>query len=628
MLLMGYLVRNSPTFLKYFPDAGAILDANPHPEAHGRRGFQREGTRRMKAEERWQSRFRAPRMTLPTWARQAPNRSIYQCNASGTWEIYAWDRATGTTRQVTNRSTGTAHAAIDPTGQWIYWFDDTEGDEVGVWMRQPFTGGKDEAVAPDLEPGTFGGIALSSTGVAAISMANEGSFTIHLVRPAETARLLFEDSEAAWVADMSLDGALIAINHGDFRHPVLRVVKQGGEVVGVLSDGPGKGVIGVKFAPVPGDRRLLTLHERRQRREPLVWDPATGEQREIWVRDEGELTGEWYDDGRALLIVRHNRARTYLHRYDLPGGGLALIDTPHGVIDAATPRPGGHVEYSWSSASRPPLIRSSNGMVVMNAVGPASPPSVPVEDVDVSGPGGRIHALVSRPESGAAPYPTVFVLHGGPSDHDDDAFSPEVAAWVDSGYAVVRVNYRGSTGYGTAWRDALQGEVGHIELADVAAVRDWVVGRGIADPDRIMLSGAGWGGFLTLLGLGVQPGLWAAGIAYAPIADHVTCYEDEAESLRAYQRSLFGGSPAEQPERYAASSPITYVHQVEKPVLIMTGENDARCPMRQIEKYVAKLAEHGAEHEMYTYDAGHGSLVVSERIAQMAVHLEFASKHL
>ncbi|MEU7832547.1 prolyl oligopeptidase family serine peptidase [Nonomuraea sp. NPDC049129] len=585
----------------------------------------------MKAEERWQARFRASRMTLPSWARLAPNRSIYRSNATGTWEVYAWDRASGANRQVTDRPKGTAHAAIDPTGQWIYWFADTEGDEFGTWWRQPFTGGPDEPVAPDLEPGQPGGIALSMAGHAAISLASEGSFRIHLVRPGEPSRLLYEHAEAAWVADMSLDGSLIAINHaeyGDFRHPALRVVRPNGDVVGELYDGPDKGVIGLKFAPVPGDRRMLALHERRQRQAPLVWDPATDEQREIWMKDSGELTASWYDDGRGLLILRDNRARSYLHRYDLAGGGLTLLETPHGVIDAAAPRPGGNVEYSWSSASRPPVIRSSNGQVVLNSSGPSAPPSVPVEDLDVPGPGGRIHALVSRPESGAAPFPTVFLLHGGPTTHDRDAFSPEVAAWVDAGFAVVRVNYRGSTGYGSAWRDALHSDIGHIELADVAAVREHVVERGIADPARMLLTGTAWGGYLTLLGLGTQPELWTAGIAAVPIACHETSYEDEAESLRAYHRALLGGSPDEQPERYAASSPITYVDRVESPVLILAGENDSRCPLRQIEKYVAKLAEHGREHEVYAYDAIRGSLVMSERIAQIALQLEFARKHV
>ncbi|MFI7449844.1 prolyl oligopeptidase family serine peptidase [Nonomuraea sp. NPDC049714] len=585
----------------------------------------------MKAEERWHARFRASRMSLPSWARLAPNRSIYRSNVTGTWEVYAWDRATGATRQVTDRPRGTVHAAIDPTGQWIYWFADTEGEEVGVWQRQPFNGGPDEPAAPDLAPGQPSGIALSATGVTAISLAGEGAFTIHLVSKGQPSRLLYEHTEAAWVADMSLDGELVAINHGeygDFRHPALRVVRQSGEVVGELHDGPGKGVAGLTFAPVPGDHRMLALHERRHRSEPLVWDPETGEQREIWLRDTGDLTADWYHDGRGLLLRRDDRARTYLHRYDLAGGGLTLIETPLGVIEEATPRPGGYVEYSWSSASRPPVIRSTNGQVVLNAGGPAAPPSVPVEDLDVEGPGGRIHALVSRPENAVAPFPTVFLLHGGPSKHDRDAFSPEVAAWVDAGFAVVRVNYRGSTGYGSKWRDALYGEVGHIELADVAAVRQYVVDRGISDPGRLILAGTAWGGYLTLLGLGTQPGLWAAGIAAVPIACHRTSYEDETGSLRAHHRALFGGSPDEHPERYAASSPITYVDQVKSPVLILSGENDLRCPLRQINQYVSQLAEHGREHEVYTYDAVRESLVVAERLAQTTLQLEFARKHV
>src|ERR1044072_1254688 len=135
-----------------------------------------------------------------------------------------------------------------------------------------------EPVAPDLEPGQPGGIALSMAGHAAISLASEGSFRIHLVRPGEPSRLLYEHAEAAWGADMSLDGSLIAINHaeyGDFRHPALRVIRPNGDVVGELYDGPDKGVIGLKFAPVPGDRRRLALHERRQRQAPLVWERAT-----------------------------------------------------------------------------------------------------------------------------------------------------------------------------------------------------------------------------------------------------------------------------------------------------------------------------------------------------------------
>lgn len=582
----------------------------------------------MKAEERWQSRFRAPRTTLPIWARQAPHHAIFRSNASGTWEIYAWDRSSGQTRQVTDRPMGTAHAAIDPTGRWIWWFDDTDGDQYGVWTRQPFGGGPDWPVS--MVPTHPCGIALAGNGSAAYGRSSRRGFQIATVTGDDEPTQIYTHNEHASVVDMSLDGSLIAISHSehsDSRHPCLRVVTRSGETVGDLCDGPGKGVTGIRFNPIAGDRRLLVLHERRGRPEPLVWDPLTGEQREIWLRMPGEISADWYHNGRAILLVHSHRGRTELLKYDLAGGGLTAIPTPHGVIDAAAPRPDGTVEYSWSSAAHPPVIRSSNGHVVMNP-GRMPPTSVPLEDIDVEGPAGRIHSLVSRPQSGAAPYPTVFLLHGGPAAQDNDSFQPQVGAWVDNGFVVIRVNYRGSSGYGSAWRNALHNDVGHIELADVAAVRDWAVDRGIADPDRLILAGASWGGYLTLLGLGTQPKAWAAGIAVMPIADHAAAYDDESEELRAYHRALLGGTPTEVPERYAASSPITYADMVEAPVLILAGENNPRSPIRQIEKYLETLSDRGHKHDVYRYDAGNGALVVEERIRNMTTQIEFAIKVL
>ncbi len=587
----------------------------------------------MKAEERWQARFRAPRMTLPRWARQAPNRSVYRCNASGAWEIYAWDRAMATTRQVTDRPQGTAHGLIDPTGRWIWWFADTDGDEHGVWMRQLWTGGPDEVAHPGVPPGNPAGIGLSVGGAAAVGRSSPDGFQVLLVQPgsADEPVELYRHQEAAYVADLSLDGSLVAINHSehrDARHPAIRVLRANGRPVANLCDGPDLGLTALRFAPLPGDRRLLCLHERRGRREPLVWDPVTGERREVWVKSPGDISADWYPDGRALLIVNNHRGRTELFRYDLAGGGMTPISTPHGVIEEAAARLDGTVEYSCSSAAHPPLIRSSNGQVVINPAGPIAPPSVPVEDIDVAVPGGRVHAMISRPGHLTPPYPTVVLLHGGPAAQDTDSFAPDVATWVDHGFAVVRVNYRGSTGYGTAWRDALRGDVGHIELADVTAVREWAVEHHIADPDRLLLAGASWGGFLTLLALGTQPKVWAAGSAAVPIADHAAAYEQEAEGLRAYHRALLGGSPEEIPDRYRSCSPITYADAVTAPLLVLAGENDPRCPIGQIDSYLEALRGRSHPYEVYRYDAGHGTLVMEERIRQMAAQLAFARKHV
>ncbi|MQA83042.1 MAG: prolyl oligopeptidase family serine peptidase [Streptosporangiales bacterium] len=585
----------------------------------------------MADEERWKTRFRAVRVSLPGWAEHAPDSCVYRSNASGTWEIYAWDRSSGASRQVTDRPNGTMLGGVDPTGQWILWFNDNDGDEFGVWMRQPFTGGPDEPVVPGLGPSYPAGLAVGPGGTVLVGRSTDDGTEIDLARAGEAPTAIYRHREDAYVVDLSRDESLVAINHsehGDSRHMALRVIRVDGSIVADVWDGPGKGLDGIRFAPVPGDHRLLVVHERRGRPEPLIWDVHADEQREIVLDLPGEIVADWYPDASALLVLHQYRARGELFRYDLAADALEPVPTPRGVVAGATARPDGTVEYAWSSAAEPPVVRSSTGAVVLTPPGPAPPPSVPVEDLHVDGPGGSIHALVSVPAESAPPYPTVFVVHGGPTAHDTDSFAPNVAAWVDHGFAVVRVNYRGSTGYGSAWRDALEGRPGLTELEDIKAVRDHAVDAGLADPARLVLAGGSWGGYVSLLGLGPQPEAWSLGVAAVPVADYLAAYEDEMESLRAFDRALFGGSPQQRPERYRQSSPITYVEQVKAPVLILAGENDPRCPIRQIENYLARLAELGKTYEVYRYDAGHGSLVVEERIRQMQAELTFAQKHL
>ena len=271
-------------------------------------------------------------------------------------------------------------------------------------------------------------------------------------------------------------------------------------------------------------------------------------------------------------------------------------------------------------------MRSTDGSVVLAPPGEPAPASVPVADVFVDGPGGPVHALVARPEGSQGALPTVFIVHGGPTASDDDTFAADRAAYVDLGCAVVQVNYRGSTGYGAAWRDAIEGRPGLTELEDLAAVREWAVSSGLAS--TCVLTGGSWGGYLTLLGLGTQPDLWSLGVAAVPVADYVAAYEDEMEPLRAFDRSLFGGSPTEVPEVYERCSPLTYVSDVAVPVLVLAGANDPRCPIRQIDNWLTAADELGKEVEVYRFDAGHGSLVVDERLRQMRAELEFVARHL
>ncbi|MFD7442047.1 prolyl oligopeptidase family serine peptidase [Streptomyces sp. NPDC059909] len=583
----------------------------------------------------WEQRFRAPRVSLPDWAEDAPDRSLFVSNATGTYELYAWDRATGEQRQVTNRPNGTTDGVLTPDGEWIWWFSDRDGDEFGIWMRQPFGGGADEPAAPGLDASYGAGLALGRDGTAVVGRStDEDGTTIHVVRPGADPVEIYRHRESAGVGDLSHDGTLIAVEHtehGDAMHSALRVVRLDGTTVAELDDTKGGSVeLGLEvlgFAPVDGDTRLLVGHQRRGRWEPMLWDVASGEETDLAIDLPGDVSAEWYPDGSALLIAHSFEARSELWRFDPVTHELTRVETPAGTVSGASARPDGTVEYLWSSAAHPPKVRSTAGREVLDPPGMAAPGSVGVEDAWVDGPGGRVHALVQRPE-GEGPFPTVFEIHGGPTWHDSDAFAAGPAAWVDHGYAVVRVNYRGSTGYGREWTDALKHRVGLIELEDIAAVREWAVASGLADPAKLVLAGGSWGGYLTLLGLGTQPDAWALGLAAVPVADYVTAYHDEMEALKAMDRTLLGGTPEEVPERYAASSPLTYVDAVKAPVYISAGVNDPRCPIRQVENYVDRLAARSAVHEVYRYDAGHGSLVVEERIKQVRLELAFAERHL
>ncbi len=491
-----------------------------------------------------------------------------------------WDRVADAHRQITDRPEGTLHGVLDPTGAWIWWFDDERGSEFGVWRVEPFQpGGTEWPGSIHLPPAYSAGLALGRD-LAVVGSSDDDGSRIHVVR----------DSEADEV---------------------------------YLWDGPGKALWPSGWSRAPGDQRLLISHERTGRPRPMIWESETNATQDLEFDLPGEVEASWYPDGRSVLLVRDHRSRAELYRFDLETATLEHIDTEPGSVTDARVRPGGEVWYAWTRSSTPAQIRTPSG-VLLTPPGEPAPHGVAYSDHDVDG----VHVFVAEPPGAEQPHPTIFIVHGGPTWQDRDAFAPVVQAWVDHGFAVVLVNYRGSTGYGTAWRDALEGNPGLTELEDIAKVHDWAVASGLADPERVVLSGGSWGGYLALLGLGTQPERWSLGVAAVPVADYVAAFEDEMEPLKAFDRSLFGGSPPDIPEVYRKRSLITYVEQVRVPVMILAGENDPRCPIRQIENYLSRLRELGLPHEVYRFDAGHGSLVIEETLQQLAAEISFVAEHL
>jgi acetyl esterase/lipase len=576
-------------------------------------------------------------MTLPSWARDEPERLLYVSNVEGKWELYAWDRSQDAHRRVTDRPEGTRVGALDPTGQWIWWFDDDRGNEFGRWRVEPFhppDGGEAAHAVDALAPAYSAGLGLGRS-FALIGSSDDDGSRVHLIRwpsgpsdPAEDPVRLYEHREDALLGGLARDESMFCLihsEHGDSRHPALRVCTSGGEAVHELWDGAGLGLWPAGWSRVPGDRRLVVIHERRDLPRPMLWTPESGETIDLEIDLPGEVGASWYPDGSALLISHDHRGRTELGRLDLATGKLELLDMEPGTVTDAGVRPDGTVWYTWTDAATPSEVRGPAGVVVRPpGGGEAAPRGVPYDIREVDG----VPAMVAAPAGETGPLPTILIIHGGPEAHDRDMFSPTVQAWVDHGFAVVMVNYRGSTGYGKAWRDALEGNPGLTELEDVATVHDWLRSSGLADPNRTILSGASWGGYITLLGLGTQPERWSLGIAAVPVADYTAAYEDEMEPLKAMDRSLFGGSPEDVPDAYRTRSPITYAERVRAPVLILAGENDPRCPIRQIANYLERLDELAKPHEVYRFDAGHGSLVVEESIRQLEAQIAFAARHL
>jgi acetyl esterase/lipase len=579
----------------------------------------------MSEEAAWRRRFRATSMSLPRWARDAPDRLLHVSNESGRSELYAWDRAARTRRQVTSRPEGTTAGALDPSGQAIWWFDDTAGDELGTWQVEPFAGGAlPQPAAPSVEAGYSTGLALG-TGFAVVGTSTDAGSRIWLSTSDGPPEQLYAHREDSHVAGLSQDERLLVMSHaehGDSRHVALRVLDRSGRAVADLWDGPGMDLEAGPWSPVAGDQRVVVLHERTGATRPAIWAPEAGSVTELSLDLPGEVTADWYPDAAALLLLHDHMGRRELHRYELASRRLTRLDAPAGSVGPVAVRPDGRLWYQHSSGGTPPRLLE-DGATLLEAPGPPSPPGAPFQEVHA----GRVHGFLAVPD-GPRPHPTIFWVHGGPTAHIADAWYPVAQAWVDHGFAVALVNYRGSTGYGREWRDALEGNPGLTEIEDLLAVRDQLVAAGVADPARMALGGNSWGGYLTLLGLGRQPEAWSLGIAGVPVADYAAAYEDEMEPLKAFDRSLFGGTPAERPDFYRERSPITYAEQVRAPVLILAGRNDPRCPIRQIENYVVRLRQLGRPFQYYEFEAGHSSWVVEERIRQIETQIDFAHRHL
>jgi len=589
----------------------------------------------------WERRFRAPNVSLPRWARNAPERLVFWSTESGVYQVHAWDRETGERRQVTDHPVGVLSGELTLDGQRVIFWQDETGSEAGQWYAESFSGGEAEQFLAGVSQGWNQGLA-QAPGLVAAGISNADGFAIYVSADGEPAKEIWRSTESISVGGwehgrddqggLSADGSMLALEHaehGDSMHPALRVVDpRTGSVIAEQVD-DAMALHASCWSPVPGDQRLAVTHEREGDEGPAIWNLATGEWTDLELSFEGPVEiVAWWPDASAVLVVHNDEGRDRLYRYELDAATLTPIEHEAGSIGAASVRPDGDVWYRISSGERAPVSLDSAGADVIRAQGDRAPAGRPFHSWHFdNGEGDRVHGFYATPE-GDGPFPVMMFVHGGPTGQDTDSWEPEVLAYVDMGFAVGMVNYRGSTGYGREWRDRLIGDVGGPELIDVNAGLADLVTRGIADPSRSVVGGWSWGGYITLMELGKHPDLWLAGVAGVPVGDYAMGYEDLSPELQAYDRALLGGRPDEVPELMLDRNPINFADQVRAPVIFLIGENDTRCPFRQAMAYVDTLKERDHPHEVVLFGTGHGSYDIDEEVDQMRTILTFLAKHV
>jgi dipeptidyl aminopeptidase/acylaminoacyl peptidase len=592
----------------------------------------------------WKQRYQTRGTTWTALAKERPERGLTCSNRSGIYQLYAWNVPTGDLQQITDEPTGKSFGMISPDGSHIYYLDDHAGDEIGHHIRVPFEGGDPQDLTPDLPPYSSWSIEVSRTGnlLGFVAADDDGFhlYTLNLAPIGEvgTPDLLHHSTKLLYGPALSRSGDLAVLTTTEFSsgldYGLLAFDTATGDTIAQLWDGDDNSIQAVMFSPLQGDTRLLAHTTITGSVRPLLWDPRSGTRTDL---DLEELQGDvvpfdWSQDAERLLLCHFSQAVQKLYIYDLPNNRLVPVNHPEGSYGFFAELgvyfgPNNEIFAQWQDSANPsrPIALDPQSGNVRTLIQPAEvPPGRPWKSVTfTSSDGQQIQAWLGLPD-GDAPFPTILHTHGGPESVTTQLFAPGSQSWLDHGYAFLTINYRGSTTFGREFQQQIRGNPGHWEIEDMRAAHDWLVDSGIARPDQILVTGGSYGGYLTLLALGKLPDLFAGGMGLVAIADWVLEYEDEAETLRGYDRALFGGSPDEMPEEYAASSPITYAEKVRAPLLIIQGRNDTRCPGRQVEVYEAKMRELGKPIEVQWFDAGHGSLDIEQQISQQAEMLKFA----
>ena len=230
----------------------------------------------------------------------------------------------------------------------------------------------------------------------------------------------------------------------------------------------------------------------------------------------------------------------------------------------------------------------------------------------------NVHAFYYAPKNpnytapeGELP-PTIVRLHGGPTGATSAAFRLNRQYWTTRGFAIIDINYGGSTGYGRNYRERLRGQWGVVDIDDTKAGLDYLVEQGLADPERLLIAGGSAGGYSVLVALS-QHDVFAAGANYYGISDLEVLARDTHKYESRYLDSLIGRYP-EDIDTYKARSPINYLDGFTSPLITFQGLLDEVVPPNQSELIVTALREKGVPVAYYPYEGEYHGFGKKENI--------------
>jgi dipeptidyl aminopeptidase/acylaminoacyl peptidase len=242
-----------------------------------------------------------------------------------------------------------------------------------------------------------------------------------------------------------------------------------------------------------------------------------------------------------------------------------------------------------------------------------------------------IHGYLTLPKGGGNNLPLIVNPHGGPWARDVWGYNPEVQFLANRGYAVLQINFRGSTGYGRAFWEAGFKQWGRKMQDDVTDGVRYAIAQGIADPKRICIYGVSYGGYCALAGLAFTPELYACGIDFVGVANLFTFLK----TIPPYWKPMLDmfyemvGNPETDKQLLAETSPVMHADKIRVPLLIAQGAQDPRVNINESDQMVAALRKHGIAVEYLVKDnEGHGFANEENRFEFYEAMEKFLEKNL